>query len=347
MPNIKVIKDPGFLYDLNYLFYAKFNTQLCVDSLADEAKKEAYKKYLKETLKYFGDISDDLYVFYHAIKNGRCFITTFYMNPYKDRFSTDFDFKYFKNLLSDTDGMIRNLIQFYLYDLSQESLEECFSSIEKLFAYIKASKYSGEEKSKLYEFFINPSPYFQTLQYELIEKEILLSAYYKENYETILEAHNNTTFEILCENVKDIRDLSFLREEEQSLYTSFCLLNKYYMNLFFLTDGAIYLLGVDYASIISALVKTQKKQPLEELCGALGETSRMQILNLLLERKEVTCKDLEKFFNFSGSTAYHHISLLTKAGAVKVRNEGKTIYYSLNRRYFDTMISQLKSFSNN
>ena len=163
MPNIKVIKDPGFLYDLNYLFYAKFNTQLCVDELADETKKEAYKKYLKETLKYFGDISDDLYVFYHAIKNGRCFITTFYMNPYKDHFSTDFDFKYFKNLLSDTDGMIRNLIQFYLYDLSQESLEKCFSSTEKLFAYIKASKYSGEEKSKLYEFFINPTPYFQTL----------------------------------------------------------------------------------------------------------------------------------------------------------------------------------------
>ena len=50
MPNIKVLKDPGFLYDLNYLFYAKFNTQLCVDSLADETKKEAYKKYLEEML---------------------------------------------------------------------------------------------------------------------------------------------------------------------------------------------------------------------------------------------------------------------------------------------------------
>ena len=117
------------------------------------------------------------------------------------------------------------------------------------------------------------------------------------------------------------------------------------MHLFFLTDGAIYLLGVDYTSIISALVKTQKKQPLEELCGALGETSRMQILNLLLERKEVTCKDLEKHFNFSGSTAYHHISLLTKAGAVKVRNEGKTIYYSIDRKYFNMLREQLKAYS--
>ena len=65
-----------------------------------------------------------------------------------------------------------------------------------------------------------------------------------------------------------------------------------------------------------------------------------------MERKEVTCKDLEKTFNFSGSTAYHHITILTKIGAVKIRNEGKTIFYSLNRKYFDMMRAQLKVFSN-
>ena len=40
-------------------------------------KSKSYNKYLEETLQNLGDISDDLYVFYHAIKNGRCFITTF------------------------------------------------------------------------------------------------------------------------------------------------------------------------------------------------------------------------------------------------------------------------------
>ena len=112
MPNIKVLKDPGFLYDLNYLFYAKFNTQLCVDSLADETKKESYKKYLKETLQHFGDISDDLYVFYHAIKNGRCFITTYYLDPYKQQFATNFDFKYSNNGLSLGLSFLEHLIHF-------------------------------------------------------------------------------------------------------------------------------------------------------------------------------------------------------------------------------------------
>ncbi len=346
MPDIKILKDPGFLYDLHYIFYATFNPKQCEDELAEGIRKESYKEELKETLQRFGDISDDLYVFYHAIKTGRCFITTFYMKPYKNHFSTDFDFKYFRNLLSDTDEVIRNLIRFYLYDLSAEDLEACFSSTEKLFSCIKSSKYSSEEKSKLYEFFINPAPYFQTLQYELAEKEAILSAYYKENYEKILKAHNQTTFEILRETLKDCADLSFLENDRQILYTSFCLLNKYQINLLFVEDGAVYLLGCDYVSVISEIAESQKTRPLEDLCGALGDTSRIQILKLLLERQEVTCKDLEKTFNFSGSTAYHHITILTKIGAVKIRNEGKTIFYSLNRTYFDMMRERLKVFSN-
>lgn len=346
MPNIKVLKEPGFLYDLNYLFYAKFNTKLCVELLEDDTKKEPYTKYLNEMLQQFGNISDDLYVFYHAIKNGRCFITTYYMDPYKNEFATDFNFKYFKNLLSDSSSLIKNLITFYLNDLSDEALEECFSSTEKLFSYIKASKYSSEEKSKLYEFFIDPIPYVQALQYELIEKEVILSNYYKNNYEIIFEAHNKTTFEVLCENVKGLDNLEFLNDTNQIMYTSFCLLNKYYMHLFFVDDGAVYLLGYDYVSIISAVVDSKKTVPLEDMCSALGETSRMQILELLLKRDAVTCKDLEKIFNFTGSTAYHHITVLTKIGAVKVRNEGKTIYYSLNRKYFDMMRARLKVFSN-
>ena len=73
MPNIKVLKEPGFLYDLHFLFYANFNPQICIENLEDESKRESYKKYLKEVQAQFGNISDDLYVFYHALKNDRCF----------------------------------------------------------------------------------------------------------------------------------------------------------------------------------------------------------------------------------------------------------------------------------
>ena len=346
MVNIKVLKDPGFLYDLNYIFYLKFNIQYCIDQLAEDNKKEENVKYLKETLQHFGDISDDLYVFYHALDKGRCFMTRYYLKPYKEKFSTEFNFKYFRNLLSDTDRLCENLIRFYLHELSEEQLAECAASTERLFFYIKQSKYSCEEKSKLYEFFINPKAYIQALQYELMDKEVILSAYYKDNYEKLLEAHNNTTFETLNEQLKDVNDLSFLKEGNQVLYTSYCLLNKYFLMYMFLPDGVIYLLGYDYASIINVIKDGNQNPPLENMCSALGEASRVQIMELLLERDEIICKDLEKVFDFSGSTAYHHISILTKIGAVKFRSEGKTIYYSLNRKYFDTLRDVLKKFSN-
>ena len=342
MASIKVLKEPGFIYDLNFLFYAKFNTQLCVDSLPDAAKRESYKKHLNDILSRFGDIPDELYVFYHANTNGRCFMTTAYISACKDRFATDFDFKYFKSLFSDVDSLTRKLISFYLHDLSDEELEECHSSATTFFSYIKASGYSDEEKSKLYEFFIDPEPYIQTLMSELTEKEIRLSAYYKDNYQLIIDVHNDTTFDSLCENVKDVKDLSFLRSEDQLLYVSFCLLNKHCMYMFFIPDGAMYMLGYDYGSIISALKKHRLSHPLDEMCVALGDRSRMQILRMLAEHKELSRKDFERTLDLSGTTAYHHLTLLTGVGAVKVRNKGKTIYYSLNKEFCNTLTEQLK-----
>ena len=275
MASIKVLKEPGFIYDLNFLFYAKFNTQLCVDSLPDAAKRESYKKHLNDILSRFGAISDELYVFYHANANGNCFMMADYIEPYKDRFTSDFDFKYFEGLLSDTDVLVGDLIRFYLHELSEEEYEECRSSVTTLFSRIKASDHTDEEKSKLYEFFIDPEPYIMALRHELTEKEIHLSAYYKENYQLIIDAHNDTTFDSLSDRVKDITDLSFLSTGDQVLFTSFCLLNKYCMYMFFVPDGVVYMLGYDYGSVISAVAKHRCGCPLDDMCAALGDKSRI------------------------------------------------------------------------
>ena len=92
-------------------------------------------------------------------------------------------------------------------------------------------------------------------------------------------------------------------------------------------------------------VKEKGREP--DLCSlgtALCEESRIKILKFLLEREEVTCKDLEKEFSFSGSTAYHHINIMTKSGLVKTRNEGKTILYSINAKYISNIIGVFNNF---
>ena len=345
MPQIKLIKEPGYIYDLIYIFYLKFNFKLCAEAIDVYNKQLDTVRYFDEILKRFSDIPDDLFVFFHALENGRCFLAANYFTPYKDLFSTTYTFQFLQNQLSDKNQLIRNLIHFYFYDLDEDEIERCAASQQHLFSHIKQSEYSSEEKSKLYEFFIHPDPYIQLLQYELMTKEFTLSKYYENNYQKIWDIYNQTTFEILSEQIKDISTLNFIKEENQSIYVSYCLLNMYCIDIVLIPEGVFTILGRDYLTSVALNKAPKSSFNLQEFGHACSEESRVKILQFLLEREEITCKDLEKEFSFSGSTAYHHITMMLKIGLLKSRNNRKTILYSLNRQYFDGIIEVLNKFS--
>lgn len=346
MTQIKLLRDPGFIYDLIFVFYLKFNTKLCIKKLENSEQDSEGVRFFNDILEQFSEIPEDLFVFFHALDNDRCFISTYYFNPYQDYFTSTYNFKFLQNELSDKERLIRNLIKFYFHDMTDEELDCCMKSNIRLFSHIKQSGYSVEEKSRMYEFFINPEPYIQTLMFELMSKNFMLSQYYEKNYEKILDVFNQTTFEKLNEQVKDFKDLSFIEENNQELYVTYCLLNKFCICLHFVPEGALYLLGYGYISILNFVKERSKNIDLQGLGSALCEESRVKILELLLEREEVTCKDLERLFSFSGSTAYHHMTMMVKNGLIKTRNEGKTIFYSINSKYFDAVIGVLSKFAN-
>lgn len=345
MPQIRLLKEPGYIYDLIFIFYLKFNTKLCINNLDSNDKKLSENiKFFNDLLDQFPEISEDLYVFFHAVENGRCLITTQYFNPHKEQFSTTYNFKFLQKELSDKDKIIRNVVRFYFYDLTDEQVDDCINSSSVLFSCIKNSNYGAEIKSKLYEFFHDTEHHIQTLYYELMTKEFMLSQYYEKNYQKILDVYDQTTFETLSDYMKGLMDLSYIKKNNKTLFVSFCLLLKFSIDFFGIDEGAVFLLGCDYQSVID-FAKNRKDLSLLDFGNAFCEESRVKILELLLERSEVTCKDLEKIFSFSGSTAYHHITMMTKIGVVKTRNEGKTILYSLNRKYFDAIIDVLSKYS--
>lgn len=343
MNKIQLLKEPGYIYDLNFIFCLKFNKQLYIDPLLSNEEKEEAIEYFNDISTQFGNIPDDLYVFFHAIETGRAFLPSCYFNPYKNQFSSTFNFKFLLNELSDSNKLIRNLIRFYFYELDDQAVEECAVSLNKIFLRIKESEYSEKEKNKLYEFFIDPHFHILMLQQQLIEKEFLLSQYYKDNYQKIIDLYNQTTYELLCEQLKNFKELNL---DSEAFYLSFCLLNSFCVYLHSTEETFFLMLGRQYYSILKSTRISNKKRLLNNLGTALAEESRIKILNFLLSYGEITCKKLEKEFNFSGSTAYHHITILTKTGLVKTRNEGKTVLYSLNREYFDDIIRDLLKYSN-
>ena len=65
------------------------------------------------------------------------------------------------------------------------------------------------------------------------------------------------------------------------------------------------------------------------ICKALGDSNRLQIVQMLSDGEKCGCKLLETF-QITQPTLSHHMKILCECGLVKDRKEGKWHYYSLN-----------------
>ena len=82
--------------------------------------------------------------------------------------------------------------------------------------------------------------------------------------------------------------------------------------------------------------KTLSKMPKQELFNKLaeffkiiGDTTRTKIL-FALDQNEMCVCDIANVLNMSKSSISHQLGTLRRAGLVKCRREGKTVYYTLD-----------------
>lgn len=79
------------------------------------------------------------------------------------------------------------------------------------------------------------------------------------------------------------------------------------------------------------------------LCKILGDSHRLQIVQMLSDGELCACKILERF-NITQPTLSHHMKVLCDGGLVSARKEGKWSQYSLNTTVlaeFETFITSL------
>ena len=66
------------------------------------------------------------------------------------------------------------------------------------------------------------------------------------------------------------------------------------------------------------------------ICKALGDSNRLQIVQMLSDGEKCGCKLLEAF-EITQPTLSHHMKILCDAGIVTGRKDGKWTYYSFNQ----------------
>ena len=91
MKNVKFLKEPGYTYDLFFLFVLNFNMDYCLTNFINYNKSSEDTDYLSKALLDFDDISDDIMPFFYLRDDGKCFMTQYYYDPYKNSFTTTYN----------------------------------------------------------------------------------------------------------------------------------------------------------------------------------------------------------------------------------------------------------------
>jgi DNA-binding transcriptional ArsR family regulator len=76
---------------------------------------------------------------------------------------------------------------------------------------------------------------------------------------------------------------------------------------------------------------------------ALHHDDRLAILNLLIDRYELTVTDIWTSLRLNGhDTTCQHLAILHKQDLVKKRRDGKFVYYSINRETYQKALNLIK-----
>ncbi|MDM7489345.1 metalloregulator ArsR/SmtB family transcription factor [Rhodococcus sp. CSLK01-03] len=72
------------------------------------------------------------------------------------------------------------------------------------------------------------------------------------------------------------------------------------------------------------------EEPLVQVFQALGDENRWKILTAVAAAGELPCRDLESILPVSKATISYHARLLTQAGLITVRKQGRSSFYTLD-----------------
>ena len=343
MRSVRFLKEPGYTYDLFFIFTLYFNKKYCLSKFINYKKSASDIRFFEKVIEEFEPIPDELLIFFYLNNNPKSFMPTYYFDPYISSFlDGEYSLATVQTALLNYDQVIDNVLHFYFKEETEESIRKCKESLVAANSLIMKSDYEPRVKSALYSFLIDPVRIIQCLSHELMVKEFALSKQYEKNYQKLTALQEDFDFNVLSEGLKEDAKQSIDLEGFNEVVVTFCYNNKNHIKTIYYDNTVLVVLGTDY---VDGLQGTKYSPKLHEFGLALAEENRVAILELIHKRGEITIKELEQTLDMAGTNAYYHLSLMIRSGLLKTRNRGITVLYSVDRHYFETISKVIKSYS--
>lgn len=88
---------------------------------------------------------------------------------------------------------------------------------------------------------------------------------------------------------------------------------------------------------MNSILPDEKFYELSEFFKIFGDNSRLRILSVL-RSGDISVNDLSEMVGMSQSAVSHQLKILKQARVVKLRKEGKNIFYSLDDEHIDIIL---------
>lgn len=346
LKNIRFLKDPGYTFDLFYIFIHYFNREYVLANFSNFNTYAEDVRFSEKMLEEFPDIPEELRLFFHLDDKPLTVITEFYYKPYRNDFlKGTYSLAAIQNELMNYDQVVMNVLRHYFRNEPAETLQKCKESLPAANALIKNSSLDTRVKSALYSFLIDPIPVIQRLSHELMAKEFLLSKQYEKNSALMRSLQENFDFSDFAEKMK----MDPLNSTDIDIYDevviTFCYYHKNHLCTYFFNDAVLIVMGRDYIDTLQYLIDKKFTPKLNEFGTAVSEENRAAILQFLHEKGEASIKEVEQSLHLAGTNAYYHMNLMIRAELIKTRTSGKKILYSINHQYFRALIEVLKNYT--
>ncbi len=345
LKSIRFLKDPGYTYDLLYIFIHYFNREYVLANFSNFNKYTEDVRFSEKMLEEFTDIPEELRLFFHIDDNPLTVITEFYYKPHRDDFlKGTYSLATIQNELMNYDQVVMNVLRHYFRNEPAETMQKCKESLPAANALIKNSSLDTRVKSALYSFLIDPIPVIQRLSHELMAKEFLLSKQYEKNSALMRSLQENFDFLDFAEKLRMDPQSSTDIDIYDEVVVTFCYNHKNHLCTYFFKDTVLVVMGHDYIDTLQYLIDKKYTPKLNEFGTAVSEENRAAILRFLHEKGEASIKEVEQALHLAGTNAYYHLNLMIRAELIKTRNSGRKIMYSINHQYFTALIDVLKNY---
>ena len=340
MPSIKYLIDPGFVCDLLSLYVYRFNEDYFISSFSDKKKALGYIENYKNIIKETNSIPEKFLLFFKLNDKNISFAMYYSFHSDSSLFDGTFTYKSFLAKFSDYSFVIKAVLKFYFDNVSDSILNNYQAFITDIYVMIRDSEYDPELKNSLYGFFLDPTPVIKSLISDFSEKSPVVDKIHDKNRRQTIEAQSIVNIENIYKYVLMKVNQKHDWDNLQNVYVSFSVIFNECIYVYFKDKTVSLISDFDFESRI----KEFKIPDLSLFGTSLSEKNRVDILNLISEKGEATIKDIEQELKFTGTNSYYHLSLMINAGLLKSRYKGRTVYYTIDKSYVQSICDFLKRY---